>query len=111
MVEDMTGKQLTLNKVIEKKQKDHIVLVDIWASWCAPCVKLMPFVEKLRAKDFKDNLTVISISIDKDKNDWKKAANKYLKVNKNNYLLIGEKSRNVLLDVLQSSAIPSVVTN
>lgn len=38
------------------------VLVNLWASWCVPCVKELPTLEKLR--DGQDAVQVISISQD-----------------------------------------------
>ena len=39
------------------------VLVNLWATWCAPCVKEMPLLDELAA-DYEGELTVITISQD-----------------------------------------------
>lgn len=41
-----------------------MVLVNLWATWCAPCVKEMPALERLQAR-LGDRLTVIAISQDR----------------------------------------------
>src|SRR5262249_9733984 len=40
------------------------VLVNLWATWCAPCIKEMPSLERLQ-NQLDDKLTVIAISQDR----------------------------------------------
>ncbi len=44
--------------------KGRPLLVNLWATWCAPCVKEMPTLDALAAND--DNLQVITVSQDLD---------------------------------------------
>ncbi len=47
------------------KFKGTPVLVNLWASWCAPCVKELPTLQKLEARHVVDgDLAVISVSQD-----------------------------------------------
>jgi thioredoxin 1 len=39
------------------------VLVDFWATWCAPCKAIGPIVEEI-AEQFKDSVKVIKLNID-----------------------------------------------
>ena len=41
------------------------LLVNLWATWCAPCVKELPTLDALEAGQ-KDNLAVIAVSQDMD---------------------------------------------
>lgn len=62
------------NKVINSTTySGKIVLVDFWASWCAPCRAKHPALIDLEKKYQAKNFQVISISIDKDKDAWQKA--------------------------------------
>ena len=53
------------------------VLIDFWASWCAPCIKEMPQVIEIQNKYASKGFKVLSISIDKDKQAWLKAIEKH----------------------------------
>lgn len=45
--------------------KGRPVLVNLWASWCAPCIKELPTLQKLEAEQAKDGkLGVIAVSQD-----------------------------------------------
>jgi thioredoxin len=39
------------------------VVVDFYAKWCAPCLKMMPIVDKL-AEEFKGRVTVLKVEAD-----------------------------------------------
>lgn len=42
---------------------DKTYVVNFWATWCAPCVKELPYFEKLNAT-YSDQLEVILVSLD-----------------------------------------------
>lgn len=51
-------------KIIElHKLKDTPTLLNLWATWCAPCVIEMPQLDKL-ADDYKGKLRVVTLSQD-----------------------------------------------
>jgi thiol-disulfide isomerase/thioredoxin len=44
--------------------REHLVLVNLWATWCAPCVEEMPALDRLQTK-LGAALTVLAISEDR----------------------------------------------
>lgn len=57
---DLNGKAIKLSEL-----KGKVVLVDFWASWCAPCRESLPVLEKL-SKNYADKgLIVVGVNIDK----------------------------------------------
>lgn len=53
--------------------KGKLIYIDLWATWCGPCLQEMPAYEKLK-ESYKDNpsISFISLSIDDNKDAWKK---------------------------------------
>lgn len=61
-VELVDGESISLSE-----QRDKIVLLNFWATWCGPCVREMPAFETL-AKEYKDEVYVIAVNCMEDKN-------------------------------------------
>jgi thiol-disulfide isomerase/thioredoxin len=53
--------------------KGQVVVVNLWASWCAPCAKEMPTLAKLQAAFKGRPVRVAAISLDKGEEDIAKA--------------------------------------
>ena len=48
------------------------MLLDFWATWCKPCIEIMPKLQKLSANHADKGLVVLGVAIDDDKNRIKK---------------------------------------
>jgi thiol-disulfide isomerase/thioredoxin len=46
--------------------RGKVVYVDFWASWCAPCLKAVPALEKLRKEFPASDFQVVAINVDQD---------------------------------------------
>lgn len=61
---DRAGKKVDLTQ-----QKDKILIVHFWATWCPPCVEETPALSKFWEKyKNRDDIALYAISVDKD---WK----------------------------------------
>lgn len=48
-----------------KEWNGKVLLVNLWATWCAPCRKEMPSLDRLQAELGSDRFEVVAISADK----------------------------------------------
>ncbi len=53
-----------------------VILIDFWASWCAPCRAANPYVEKLYKKYKAKGFEVFAVSLDVKKEAWLRAIKK-----------------------------------
>jgi len=61
---DFEGKTLEGERIQLSDYKGKVVLIDIWASWCTPCRKEMPFLIELYSEFDRSNFEIIAINID-----------------------------------------------
>ena len=52
--------------------KGKIIVLDIWASWCSPCIRSMPKLSELAKQIRSEGVQFITLSIDDDQQAWKK---------------------------------------
>jgi len=46
-------------------RQEGVVLVDMWATWCGPCLRLAPTIEQI-AKDFAGKVRVGKLNVDEN---------------------------------------------
>jgi thiol-disulfide isomerase/thioredoxin len=54
--------------------KGKYVYIDVWATWCGPCRREIPYLQKLEEAYHGKNIEFVSISVDvkKDYKEWRK---------------------------------------
>ncbi len=68
-VKDISGKDVKLSSL-----KGKVIYIDVWATWCGPCMAEMPNYESLKAK-YKNNpdIAFVSLSVDDGAAEWQKS--------------------------------------
>lgn len=53
--------------------KGKVVYIDVWATWCGPCIAEIPASKKLQQEfSSNDNIQFLNVSIDRNKSEWEK---------------------------------------
>jgi thiol-disulfide isomerase/thioredoxin len=71
-VKTLEGREVSFQSFASGKP----VLVDFWATWCAPCVKAMPELQRLHQRHASKGFSVVGISIDEEHDKARKFAEK-----------------------------------
>lgn len=61
LLEDVTPDEL--QQVVNSYEGEKAVLINIWATWCAPCIEEFPYLVELQ-QEYENDLQVIFVSAD-----------------------------------------------
>jgi thiol-disulfide isomerase/thioredoxin len=73
-VYDLNNTVFSIKEVLQQ-YNGKTVLIDVWASWCADCIRGLPSVRNLQ-KEFP-TVVFLFLSVDKDKNAWKNGIQRF----------------------------------
>jgi len=59
-IKSLTGKNIKLSEL-----RGRVVLINFWATWCAPCKEELPFFNRLYTKYKGVGLEILGVNIDK----------------------------------------------
>jgi thiol-disulfide isomerase/thioredoxin len=64
--EAVNGKKVSLEDL-----KGKVVYIDVWATWCGPCLQELPYLEKLQETlKGEKNVVFVSVSVDNTREPW-----------------------------------------
>jgi thiol-disulfide isomerase/thioredoxin len=70
---EFEGYTLDGKKISIKDLKGKIVYIDVWATWCKPCVAEIPASKQLQqAFSSEDRIQFLNVSVDRKRSDWEK---------------------------------------
>ncbi len=69
---DLDGQPVSLSQF-----KGQVVLIDFWASWCAPCIGDLPDLRRIKRKAADQPLVFLNLSLDTDEAAWRAAIDKH----------------------------------
>jgi thiol-disulfide isomerase/thioredoxin len=98
-LQDAHGQDVTL-------QAGEVLVVNLWATWCAPCMEEMPTLGALQRR-FEGRLRVIPISVDSVA-DLEKAESELARLAGGSLPFLSDISRGVLFD-LRAPGMPTTV--
>ena len=61
--------------------ENSLIIINFWATWCAPCIEEMPSLNRLKKNPIFNNLQIIPINVGRDNVEKSKNFYKKLKIN------------------------------
>lgn len=104
------GDKKTSFETLLKSMAGKTVVVDFWASWCAPCLKELPSYRALMQKTIGKPVAYIFLSMDDDAGNWKKSAASFKDfMNESNSFVIVNGTSSPLSKKYSISTIPRIM--
>ena len=101
---DTINLETTLTGIDFKEYKGKVILIDVFATWCPPCIEAIPHMNKLTQK-YKGDFEIISVLFEKDKT--KEEIQAFIKKHGIEYpVTIGEENFNFTDDLGNVSKVP-----
>ena len=86
--------------------KGKVVLLNLWATWCAPCRKEMPALDRLQKELGGDTFEVIALSVDRQ---GAPASKKFLEETKVANLKLYVESTSKSIGMLRAAGLPTTI--
>lgn len=109
VLQDINGQETTLSDVLKKLHGKKVVL-DVWASWCAPCIHKIKTGKNERDKGKEQGIEYVFITYFDNKSAWLKEIETLdLKKEKHCYFTTNSKTSRWFKD-MKINAIPCIIT-
>ena len=89
-LEKINFKNINKETISLNEFENSLVIINFWATWCAPCIEEMPSLSRLQSNLAFNNLQIIPINVGRD--NIKKSKDFYKKLNINNLEIYFDKN-------------------
>jgi thiol-disulfide isomerase/thioredoxin len=97
-VQRLNGKPLRIGDL-----RGKVVLLDVWASWCAPCKDELPMLDEIAARQRKRGVEIVAVSIDQERDN----VDKFLRGKPRWSLTVAHDPNGVIAETLQPDKMPT----
>ena len=97
---DLGGQMVSL-----AEYKGKVVFLNIWATWCPPCVEEMPSMEKLYQELNNDGLKILAVSVDES---GARAVIPFMKKNKLSFPALTD-TKGAIRSLYQTTGVPESI--
>ena len=98
------GSQVAFEDILNQ-YKGKTLVIEVWASWCGDCVKAMPKIKELQAKN--PDVAYLFISMDKTVENWKIGIEKHEL--KGNHFMANDQMKGVFAKAIDLDWIPRYI--
>ncbi len=100
---DLAGERFELEDLLGRGP----ILVDFWATWCKPCIKELPYVQRIQDEYEDRGVTVLAVTIDSPK--FQSQVGRFVKSKKYDFRVVLDPEQDVFRKLQGKGTIPYVV--
>lgn len=98
-VDGLSGKTIDVGSY-----KGHVLLLDVWASWCGPCKQELPVLNEMARRLKADGIEILAVSVDQERAN----VDKFLRTQGGHWsLTVAHDPRGEIAELLQPDKMPT----
>jgi len=103
---DLSWKDANERNITLENFSGKVVLLNFWASWCIPCIRELPSINRLQNKFSGDKFSVVALNIDRG---GKEVASRFKRKLKLNNLMLYLDQKNTVARTLKIKVLPTTI--
>ncbi len=103
--ESNSGEEI-FSKIIENN-KGKVIYIDIWATWCSPCIKLFNHSQKMHEMFNNENIAFVYLCCRSSEENWKNVIKRHQVIG--THILLNQKQNDELQTMFSIDALPQFI--